>query len=340
MQILYAIAGIAIIVYVMKDLITTTLSFQGGGHLTNFISENLWRLCLKLAGHDGKKKMLERVGHMLLVLIILTWVMGMWLGAFLLLLSDPASVLNSTTEEITTASEKLYFAGYTLSTVGNGDYKPGSNLWDIVTNLLAFSGLAFITVSITYIMPVLSAVILQVKLSVFLNSLGNSPQQVLLNCWNGENFDRLLRHDADLADMITEHSQNHKAYPIIHFFHNIEQRQSVVLNLAIFDEAINFLKFGVQEEVRPSDAELLTIRGAQDYYLYVLDRHHKNEEQEPYTFPEMKWDALMEAGIPLKTPLLSDFHSPETFKERREVLTYLLHQDGWSWDEIYRPDPV
>ncbi|PVY42199.1 potassium channel family protein [Pontibacter virosus] len=340
MQILYAIAGIALIFFVFKDLITTTLSFQGGGHLTNFIAENTWRLCLKLAGNDGKKKMLERVGHMLLILIITSWVAGMWLGSFLLLLSDPGSVLNSTTDAITTASEKLYFAGYTLSTMGNGDYKPGSTLWDIVANLLAFSGLAFITVSITYIMPVLSAVILQVKLSVFLNSLGNSPQQMLLNSWNGKNFDRLLRHDADLADMITQHSQNHKAYPIIHYFHSIEQRQSVILNLAIFDEAINFLKFGVQDEARPSDAELLTIRGAQDFYLHILERHHKNEEQEPYTFPEMNWDALIEAGIPLKTERLGAFHSAETFKERRETLTYLLYQDGWSWKDIYRADPV
>ncbi|EJF08555.1 potassium channel family protein [Pontibacter sp. BAB1700] len=284
MQLLYAIAGIILIIFVLKDLVTTTLSFQGGGLLTNFLSEKTWRLCLKMAGNDGKKKLLERVGHMLLVLIILTWVAGMWLGSFLLLLSDPASVLNSNTDEVTTAWEKLYFAGYTLSTMGNGDYKPSSYVWDIVTNLLAFSGLAFITISITYIMPVLSAVILQVKLSVFLNSLGNSPQQMLLNSWNGENFNRLLKHDADLADMITQHSQNHKAYPIIHYFHSVEQRQSVILNLTIFDEAINFLQFGVQDEARPSDEDLLTIRGAQDYYLFVLERHQKNEEQEHIHF--------------------------------------------------------
>ncbi|SIR02710.1 potassium channel family protein [Pontibacter lucknowensis] len=340
MQLLYAIAGIILIIFVLKDLVTTTLSFQGGGLLTNFLSEKTWRLCLKMAGNDGKKKLLERVGHMLLVLIILTWVAGMWLGSFLLLLSDPASVLNSNTDEVTTAWEKLYFAGYTLSTMGNGDYKPSSYVWDIVTNLLAFSGLAFITISITYIMPVLSAVILQVKLSVFLNSLGNSPQQMLLNSWNGENFNRLLKHDADLADMITQHSQNHKAYPIIHYFHSVEQRQSVILNLTIFDEAINFLQFGVQDEARPSDEDLLTIRGAQDYYLFVLERHQKNEEQEPYSFPEMNWNALIEAGIPLKTDRLSEFNSTETYKKRRETLTYLLYQDGWQWKDIYRPNPV
>ncbi|WP_299986690.1 potassium channel family protein [uncultured Pontibacter sp.] len=340
MQLLYAIAGITLIFFVLSDLITTTLSFQGGGRMTNFLSEKTWRLCLKMAGNDGKKKMLERVGQMLLVFIILTWVAGMWFGSFLLLLSDPGSVLDSNTEEITTAWEKLYFAGYTLSTMGNGDYKPGSYVWDIVANLLAFSGLAFITISITYIMPVLSAVILQVKLSVFLSSLGNSPQQMLLNCWNGKNFDRLLQHDADLADMIIQHSQNHKAYPIIHYFHSIEQRQAVILNLSIFDETINFLKYGVQEEARPSDADLLTVRGAQDFYLQVLNRHHKNEEQKPYTFPVMNWDALIEAGIPLRMDRLREFQSPEIFKERRETLTYLLYQDGWSWKDIYRPDPV
>ncbi len=335
MQLLFAAAGIVIILVVFKDLVTTTLSFQGGGRLTNFISDTLWRMCLYFAKKNGRSPMLEHVGHILLIVIILTWVAGMWLGAFLLLQTDPSSVLNSTTDASTTAWEKLYFAGYTLSTMGNGDYKPGSYVWDIVTNLLAFSGLAFITISITYIMPVLSAVILQVKLSVFINSLGDTPQQILINGWNGKNFDRLLKNDANVAELLIQHSENHRAYPIIHYFHNSQMRKAIILNLATLDEAISMLRHVVEKEVRPDHKDLSLLQGSLDFYLEVLKQDQQIETDAMPSPPD--WSELRNEGIPLDADWLNDFNTNEKLNDRRRVLTHLLEEDGWRWQDVYSP---
>lgn len=333
MQILFAVAGLIIILVVFKDLVTTTLSFRGGGKLTNLLSRYIWKFFHLLAGRNGKSSKLNHVGHILLIIIILTWVAGMWLGSFMLLLADEASVLNSTTDAVTTAWEKLYFAGYTLSTMGNGDYKPGSYIWDVVTNLLAFSGLAFITISITYIMPVLSAVILQVKLSVMINCLGDTPQQILINGWNGKNFDRLLKNDATIAELLIQHSENHKAYPIVHYFHNSELKKAIILNLAMLDEAISMLMHVVEKDARPDTKDLSLLHGALDFYLDVLKQDQKIRTDKMPAPPD--WSILRHEGIPLDPSCLENFNTNEKLNSRRRVLAHLLEEDGWDWDVVY-----
>jgi hypothetical protein len=333
MNILYGLVGIFLIMTVLQDLITTTLSFQGAGRITRLISKNIWRLFLIASNRKGTSKVLDHVGYINMVIIIMTWVMGMWLGAFLLLLSDPLSVLDSTTNEVTTAWEKLYFSGYTLSTLGNGDYKPGDTVWDVITNLLAFSGLAFITISITYIMPVLSAVILQVKLSVFINCMGDTPQQILINGWNGKNFDRLLKRDAEISNSVIQHSENHKAYPIIHYFHNSALKESIIPSLAMLDEALSMIMHVVAEDARPAQKDLLLLRGSLDFYMEVLKQDQKIETDALPAPPD--WSELVQQGIPLKKDNLEAFNTYETLNKRRRILAHLLQEDGWDWDAVY-----
>ncbi|MBD1396470.1 two pore domain potassium channel family protein [Pontibacter sp. JH31] len=333
MNILYGIAGVLLILVILKDLITTTLSYQGAGRITHFISEKIWHLVLKVAKNKGSSPLLDHAGYINMVTIILTWVMGMWIGAFLLLLTDPRSVLDSTTNVPATAWEKLYFSGYTLSTLGNGDFKAGSTFWDITTNLLAFSGLAFITISITYIMPVLSAVILQVKLSVFINCLGNTPQQILANGWNGQNFDRLLKNDADIADMLIEHCENHKVYPIIHYFHNSELKKSIIVSLAILDEAISMLSVAVDKSAMPDKKDIALLQKSMDFYLEVLKQDKKINTSDMPAQPD--WTLLEQEGIPLSQESIEEFNTNAHLHKRRRILAHLLEEDGWNWDDVY-----
>jgi hypothetical protein len=60
----------------------------------------------------------------------------------------------------TTVVNKIFY-GYTLSTLGLGDMEPEGNFWDILTAILSFTGL--ILISITYLIPVVSAEIAKRK---------------------------------------------------------------------------------------------------------------------------------------------------------------------------------
>jgi hypothetical protein len=56
----------------------------------------------------------------------------------------------------TTVVNKIFYTGYTLSTLGLGDMEPEGNFWDILA-ILSFTGLILISIAITYLIPVVSA---------------------------------------------------------------------------------------------------------------------------------------------------------------------------------------
>jgi hypothetical protein len=86
----------------------------------------------------------------------------------------------------TTVVNKIFYTGYTLSTLGLGDMEPEGNFWDILTAILSFTGLILISIAITYLIPVVSAEIAKRKISV--NTIGGSVEEMLLNYWDGKDF--------------------------------------------------------------------------------------------------------------------------------------------------------
>lgn len=46
--------------------------------------------------------------------------------------------------------ERLYFTGYTVFTLGNGDFRPGAGTWQLATVAATGTGLVLITLAITY----------------------------------------------------------------------------------------------------------------------------------------------------------------------------------------------
>jgi hypothetical protein len=101
--------------------------------------------------------------------------------------------------------------------LGLGDIEPEGNFWDILTAILSFTGLILISIAITYLIPV-SAEITKRKISVYINTLGGSVEEILLNHWNGKDFKELEQPFISLIDSIILHAQNHKAYSVLFFF--------------------------------------------------------------------------------------------------------------------------
>jgi hypothetical protein len=56
--------------------------------------------------------------------------------------------MNVETNTSTTVVNKIFFTGYTLSTLGLGDIEPEGNFWDILTAVLSFTGLILISIAI------------------------------------------------------------------------------------------------------------------------------------------------------------------------------------------------
>lgn len=331
MELIWIILGILLYFAVIYDIIKTTLSLHGGGWLTSPFSHALWLLFLKLAGGNGKSRFLEHVGYLLLILILLLWIAGLWGSFFLLLISQPDSIISSSNKLPADAWQKLYYAGFTISTLGIGDYVGSQNLWRVITDMYAFSGLVLITMSITYFVPVLSGVILQRNLGITLSSLGQSPQQMVLNSWDGKTFHRLTAQASSISNMLIMHSQNHKAYPIIHYFHTHKAKHAIILRIATLYDTLFILSHFVKKELKPSHNDIASLQTALENYIEVITEVSvlKKGIKIP---PKPQLEKLIAAGLvdveAAEVPLQEDI------RQKRLVLATLVEQDGWSWQDV------
>nr|WP_230391940.1 potassium channel family protein [Pontibacter sp. FD36] len=336
MNILYPFLGALFYTLIALDIIKTTFSSSGGGRITELVSRAVWKIFFLVSGKNGKSKLLEYAGPSILTCTLMTWVLGLWAGLFLLLLSDPDSVVNSTTLSSASPLEKLYYAGFTLSTLGVGDYKASNDVWRIITSVTAFSGLAFITASLTYFVQVLSAVGLQSKLSLYINSMGKTPQQILANSWNGKDFSSFFDNVSDICQMLMQHTVNHHSFPVIHYFHNSQAQLSVAPAVVLLDEAYQLLEQAVSQDVKRSEVKMVMLQTALDSYLeMVKEGFLKNTSpQEDAPTPDL-WQ-LEEKGVPLKKREEVELTFKQTLKDRRRLLSSLLEMDGWPWKEVYQ----
>jgi hypothetical protein len=336
MNYLLLLAGVGLAALTILDLIKTTLSAQGGAWVTRGLARGVWRVFLAAAGRRGQARLLDYAGLTILLGVLLSWIAGMWGGLFLMLLADEGSVVSSSTHAHAHTIEKLYYAGSTLSTLGSGDYVPITDAWRLVTNVASFAGLVFITTSITYFVPVLSAISLQRQLSLYINGLGETPPQIVANGWDGTSFAALLDSVPPLCQLILQHAMNHRAYPVIHYFHSSQPRQAVVLGLVRLSEAHLLLAHAIAPAQQPAALPLRMLRAALDEYLAVIA------------------DGFTPATTTKELPVLPDLHqvaarslllrAPADIRQalaeeqpRRVQMGALLHAAGWTWQQVYQP---
>ncbi len=328
------ISGIVILFLVLSDIINTTLTPHGGGKITLYFSRFSWKFYLYLNRNYGGKKLLNLSGTIITSQILVIWISLLWLGYFLVFAYDPASVVNSTTGQQAGLIDKLYYIGYTLSTLGYGDYQGGTPFWRVFSSIISFSGLILITIAITYLVPINSAEIEKRKLSIYITTLGASPQEILMNAWNGENFKALNDHFHELTDMIITTGQNNLAYPILYYFHTSNKNESGPLNICALDEALTILMYYIPDELQPDKHYIYPLRKSITVYINNLRIADISPSEEAPNLPDLSM--LTRGEVPLKEEgeLVQDF---ESLQKRRKLLKAMLKNDGWKWDEMVSP---
>ena len=303
---------------------------QGSGWLTIKFSHFFWNVMLVLSGRDGKSKFLAKAGFYLLIKIILIWVSLLVLSLFLLLLADVDSIVNAA-KIPGSVLDKLYYAGFVVSTLGIGDFTPSNDLWRVITDIYAFTGLILITMSVTYFIPVLSAVIKQRKLGINLSNLGDSVEKIILNVINGNDYTFFKIQLLNYSDALLEHNQNHRAYPVIHFFHNSDKEHSIIIQVARLNEAVYVMENFLKSEYSIPEQELSSIRTSLDNHIKVIEEvSNIKVNQEP---PKMVSLSLLEEKGLLKDNWNSLALSKNTQHKRAMFLT-LIERDGWNWNDI------
>lgn len=335
MNYFYLISGILLYTGTLCDLAFTTFSSSRAGYLTEGITKGMWRASLRLCGGDGSKKMLEYIGIFTIGTIVFVWFLCIWVGSTLIILSDPASVIDASTYAKAGSIEKLYFIGYTLTTMGNGDFKASGYIWQLFSVFLSFSGFMLITTAVTYMLPVLSADILKKKISKKIFILGSTPQELLLNMYDKGNFNLLEKYLPDLTEIIITHSQQLLAYPVLYNFHSANVYKSAAISIAVLDEALTILLLHIPEENRPGNLAIMPLRKAIMDFLKTLNHNFTKGSDTAMVLPTL--GMLQEAGIGLIKEEADRKKLYDQFARRRELISVLLQNEGWQFKHIYVP---
>lgn len=327
---LLLVLGAALVAAVIYDAVWTTLVLKGAGPLSGRVAASTWRALRRLHRPGSRHRLLALSGTIILLAILGLWLLGLLLGWTLVFAAAPGAVVDGRTGEPATLLQRIYFAGYTVTTLGIGDMVP-TGPWRVLTVAAAMTGLVFITLSITYFVPLIEAVTDGRRLATFVAAMGRSPQDLLLNAWDGQRFEGLDVYFASLAGMLDAHTHQHHSYPVMHYFHSDDAESAVPLRLAVLDEALTLLRYGVARECRPAPLVLHTLHCAVTGYLRVVQAAYVAPASDPPPPPDL--GPLRRAGIPLV--------DEEAFREalvalegRRRLLRGLVEHDGWTWADV------
>lgn len=205
---------------------------------------------------------------------------------------------------------------------------PLTGIWQIATILATASGLLFVTLIVTYVLSVLGAVTQKRSFASSVSGLGTQGTVVVRTSWNGDGFEGLDVPLTTIASQLNTLTSNHKAYPILHYFHSQQAAQAPVVSITVLDEALTMLRFGVPETDRPSNILLRNVRSSIKSYLETLSQTFVHPADQAPPSPALQ--DLRDAGIPVVSD--EEFASAiEDSSMRRRTLRGLIEADVRQW---------
>ena len=300
----------------------------GAGPATDRLSSVIWKATKKIAGKHSKP--LSLAGPLVLNATLAMWIGMLWFGWTLVFAGLDGSISPSHGNDPISWFDRIYYAGYLIFTLGNGDFSPNEGMWQIVSVLATGTGLLFITFGVTYLISILSAVTVKRSFAASIHGLGKTAEELAESAWNGNDF-----HDIDLlldtySEQLSSLTAQHIAYPVLHYYHAVSNESSMPTAVMVFDEALSIMKFAVPDEYHPNRLLLKEARSSVQHYLETLNQSFYKPSKNVPPLPDFQF--LREAGIPL-VPEKDYRKAYEKLQERRRKLLGIIEADARPWPE-------
>lgn len=290
-----ALVGALLILFTLHDVVSTTLVPRNGA-LSGRLTARLWHAALWLHWRANTQHPLALAGVGLLLATVAVWALLLWIGWSLVFLEGRPSVLTTQGGEPADPWAVIYFTGYALITLGNGDFRPAGPLWQQLAVLASMSGFFLFTLSITFLFSVVQAAVGMRATAVYISSLGDTPFDLLARAYDGESCRALGAHVSTLAAQLSAISQQHLAYPVLHYLHSGRRYNALPIQVAVLDEALSYLRAGVAGHGGFKEAELAPLERAIGAFLLTLKAAHLEAADEAP--PLRSLDALRQRGLP------------------------------------------
>jgi hypothetical protein len=327
---LYLGIGATLLITAIVDILWTTLWVDGGsGPLSSRLTTWTWRGLRHLG--DQQSRALSLSGPIILTATLVMWVGLIWGGWTLIFGGGENALIPSHDDVPVTWSGRAFFVAYSMFTMGNGDFYPPVGIWQIATSLTTASGMLFVTMGVSYILSVLGAVSNKRSFASSVSGMGADSETVVRSAWDGEDFDGLHLPLNSLASSLDTLADQHKSYPILHYYHSEQAKQASAMAVAVFDESMTILRFGVPDDNQPNRVLVENARSATQNYLETLNNAFIEPAEEPPPPPDL--DRLRTESV----PTVSDREFADALDdltERRRKLLGIVNADAWHWPPI------
>ncbi len=305
---MYLIIGIILFIVASSDIIYTVLSSNGAGYFSKYAMKYCAAVFQFLAHRTNSRNILKYTGVSLLSSITVVWVLLLWLGVFFVFLYDQNSVLDSATLIPAGTIDRFYFSGYLLSTLGNGDFKPQTGVWQISATLFTFSGFIFLTTAITYFVSILSSITEKRLAAISIFNLGSTAVEISSAVKKLHHANQLMSEVSSIKNHLNRLTLNHTSYPISHYFFAVEKNRSISLAAAELNQALEDLREDEKNDENLS-AQLEPLRDALGNYLQTLAENFLADL--------------------LKGKVVVNEESIKEAEVRQQVIQALLYSDVW-----------
>lgn len=321
--------GVVIVAIAVADLYSTTLTFGGSGFLSGRVTRPIWKLLLRIHRRADNHKLLSSGGPLLLLLLFFMWFCLSWLGWFLIFSGDEMAVVQATTKTPASWIERVYFVGYTLTTVGYGDFAPEAPAWRLASTLAGLNGFFLITMSVTYFLPVISAVVEKRQIATVIASFGKSPSSLVDNSFERGEFQSLAEQLQELTWRIAGIAEKHMAYPVLHYFHPEDKNASLPVALVRLDEALSVIQHAFPE-LPHGNRHFRATQTVVDNFLNAIEGTMLARSTELPPLPQLDTIAALSQAQRGVDDVVYGMRS----QQRRGRLLAYVREDGWGWKDV------
>ena len=253
---IYTASGVAFLILVAYDVYSTVLhSSARYGPIGEGLNRAAWRVSRKVAfmlGRRRRHKLLNAVGPALMPLLIVTYIVLLTLAFALVYVPHlPDDFQLTVAKGEATWVNAVYFSGCTLTTLGYGDIVPRTTTLRFVALFEAASGFALISLAITYLLAVNTA--LERKRTVALSLYhqageGADAAGYIAHYFVDGKFHGLREALRTSTRDIQALLESHVEHPVINYFHPVEVYRSFPRILFLLLETCTVIRTTLDRE--------------------------------------------------------------------------------------------
>jgi len=330
-EVLFLAIGFGLIAAVTVDVVWTCLGTHGGGPVSAPVMSVIWRGAVALHHRRKHHRVLSFVGSIILALLLALWIAVLWAGWVFVYSAKDDALVEAHNHRPAGVAARVYFVGTTLSTAGTSEVLANGPRWRLLAAVNAVTGIGTFTLALTFLVQVLSAVVQKRAFGAWLSDVGGTPARIVARAWNGRDFDSLKDHLVEATSMLHVFTEQHLAYPVLHYFHSERDRTAASLRVAALDELMLLIAEGAAPEVRLPPMITDTLRAALEGFAEALTEEFVEPAKEPPPMPRLS--ILRERGV----PTVDDeafLRAVQNAEKSRRFFAGLLLDDGWDWEKV------